>query len=71
MDAKLSRTAEKQIARIETDLTEDEKTIIAENRKNFRDHPEEYVSLSECMARNGMTRERLDRMPLTKMVYNV
>jgi hypothetical protein len=45
---------------IETDLTDEELVVIAEGRKLFREHPEEFESLADFLEHTGVTKKRDD-----------
>jgi hypothetical protein len=53
---------------VETDLTEEEKVIIARGDKNFREHPEEYMNFSDFLEEQGITvnQANVDKL---KIVY--
>ena len=40
---------------IETDLTDEERAIIAEGEKLFEEHPEEFISLKEFFKEVGLS----------------
>ena len=53
------------------DLTEQEKADMAAMRKEFREHPENFISIDEYMAKNGITEEDLAKVTPSRLVYNI
>jgi hypothetical protein len=56
-------------AYIDNDLTNEERTIMADARKKHKEHPEESVNLEDFMAEHGITNEKLEKLPSVSMVY--
>jgi hypothetical protein len=42
---------------VETDLTDEERAIIAEGSKRFKEHPEEFVRLEDFLESQGIPYE--------------
>jgi hypothetical protein len=53
---------------IADDMTDEDRAEMAAMRKEYREHPENFISLDELLAQNGMKRE--DYKP-AKIVYNI
>jgi hypothetical protein len=53
---------------IADDLTDEERAGMAATRKEFKEHPENFISLDELLAKNGMRRENYRP---AKIVYNI
>ena len=80
MNVKLSARANRQFNRhnvpaehvayveIADDMTDEDKAEMAAMRKEYREHPENFIGLDELLAQNGMRRE--DYKP-AKIVYNI
>ena len=53
---------------IADDMTDEDRAEMAAMRKEYREHPENFIGLDELLAQNGMKRE--DYKP-AKIVYNI
>jgi len=63
-------TPEEYVAYVEIadDLTDEERADMAAMRKEFKEHPENFIDLEDYMAENGITE---DKLPPTRIVYNI
>jgi len=64
---------EEHVAYVEIadDLTDEERADMAAMRKEFEEHPENFIDIDDYMAKNGITEEDLARLPPVRIVYNV
>ena len=56
---------------IADDLTDEERADMAAMRKEFDEHPENFIDLEDYMAEVGITEEDLAKLPPTRIVYNI
>jgi hypothetical protein len=55
---------------IADDLTDEEKAEMADMRKEFKEHPENFTDFDDFLAENGITEEEMAKYPV-KLVYNL
>jgi hypothetical protein len=66
-------TPEERVAYVEIadDLTDEERAAMAAMRREFEEHPENFIDFRDIMAENGITEEDLAKLPPTRIVYNI
>ena len=63
--------ADEIVAYIDNNLTDGERADIAAARRDYEEHPEDFISIDDYMAENGITEEDLKKAPPVRFVYNI
>jgi diketogulonate reductase-like aldo/keto reductase len=59
------------IAYVDNELTRDEMAAMEAARREHEEHPEGSISLEELKKINGITNDKLAKLPPLKIVYNL